>query len=419
MSTFEGFCGPTYATRSPTASPDRCINFMPERREIEGAHPWILSGTPGLRAFAQLQVGPVRGLYETQGRVFAAGRSLLYEISASGAATALGAIEEGTSQVTFADNGTQICIVSGHTGYILVGSTLTQITSEGLPAISQVKFLDGYFIGLEPDSRRIHVSALLDGFTWDALDYKDRMTSPDEVVAIEEDHGELWVFGEKKSEVWATSESTDQLLYRIGNARLELGCGAPNSIAKLDNSIFWLGNDERGNRVIWRATGYSATRISNHSAEDHLNRFGTIDSAVAWTYQEEGHSFYCIQFPNEPRNSEITWVYDVATGMWHERGYWNKIYGQYETHRARCHAFAWNKHLVGDRENGKVYEQSMSLYDDDGDRIRRIRIAPHIVSEQKTIYYSKFRLHMDVAVGLGVIDTARYGPDAQGLEYRQ
>ena len=39
----------------------------------------------------------------------------------------------------------------------------------------------------------------------------------------------------------------------------------------------------------------------------------------AYAYQEQGHTFYVLNFPT----AGATWVWDVTTDVWHERGFWN------------------------------------------------------------------------------------------------
>jgi len=153
----------------------------------------------------------------------------------------------------------------------------------------------------------------------------------------------------------------------------------------------------------------------------------TTTFAIGWAYQEQGHSFYCITFPLAPKaynqnqaaySNPSTLCYDVATGMWHERAYWNKVTGQFEPHRARCHAYIWDHHLVGDRENGTIYEQHLDYYDDAGDRIRREFTGPCLSSGMKKVFYNSFELGMEVAVGLGKIDSDLYGDDKDGVHYQ-
>jgi len=407
-----------------------------------GKNMMALVGTPGLKSIlATGKQEPIRGLCTLGAkRILVAGYETLYDVSLSaGGLVELGNIAPATSwdgegAVTFAFNGTQYCIASGGHGYILDNST-DELT-ETIPMHS-VDYCDGYFVALQTDTRQVRISGLYDGLTWDPLDFKEKESNRDYPAAILCDHGEIWVFGETHSEVWYNSGNSDFPFDRVPGGRLELGCAAPWSPCKLDNSVFWIGNDERGNRVVWRADGYSAKRISNHPIEYRMNLMvpratgptitaSTTTFAICWAYQEEGHSFYCIVFPKGPeffRGSRESYsnptmlVYDCATQMWHERAYWNPNKGMFEPHRARCHCFIWDHHFVGDRENGRIYEQHLNYYDDDGDRIRRERIGPHVHSGMKRIFYKSFQLDMEVAVGLGVIDSDLYGPDKDGITY--
>ena len=88
-------------------------------------------------------------------------------------------------------------------------------------------------------------------------------------------------------------------------------CIAPP--VKLDNSIFWMGGDERGAGIGWRAEGYTPRRISTHAIELAWQGYATIADMVSYAYQDQGHSFWVLYFPT----ANATWVYDVASGMWH------------------------------------------------------------------------------------------------------
>jgi hypothetical protein len=104
-------------------------------------------------------------------------------------------------------------------------------------------------------------------------------------------------------------------LQRIQGAFNELGCAAPYSVAKMDNGLFWLGRDRRGEGIVYRANGYSGVRISTHAVEWQIQQYADMSDAIAYTYQQDGHSFYVLVFPS----ANTTWVYDAATQAWHER----------------------------------------------------------------------------------------------------
>jgi hypothetical protein len=437
---YPNFCSGTYQGRSISIASDRSINLYPERVETPSKNQFILIGTPGIRSIAYTgKSEPIRGICTKGGRVLIAGEKTLYELNRAMTITTLGEIAPdptfgGLAPVTFAYNGTQYCISSGGKGYLLTGNTFAEITEI---AIDQIQFLDGYFIALSLAEDKVYISALYDGSSWNLLDYKVKESARDKTNSILADHGELAVFGEESAEVWVNTGNPDFPFERASGGRLELGCAAPWSPAKLDNSIIWVGNDERGNRVVWRMDGYTAKRISTHAIEYRMNLVSprtagasvmqsTTTFAAGYAYQEEGHSFYCLIFPNAMNEmsqaiknyAQPTMLcYDCATGLWHERAWWNPALGRYEPPRQRCHAYVWDHHLVGDRSNGHIYEQHLDLYDDNGDKIRRERIGMPMSDKGQVIFYNSFQLEMEIGVGLGVIPSDLYGNDMHGTHY--
>jgi hypothetical protein len=152
-------------------------------------------------------------------------------------------------------------------------------------------------------------------------------------------------------------------------------------------------------------TGYTPTRISNFAVELSIQNMPIFSDAIGWTEQDRGHTFYVLFFPS----GNLTWVYDLTTSMWHKRLFWNTQQGTYVAHLARCHMYAFGKHLVGDRQSGTIYDMSQNYLDDNGSPIRRLRRAPHISTEQNWEFH-KF-LQIDVEVGIGpTINDAQGNP---------
>ena len=401
------FIGPSYTSRSVNIDAQRSVNLYPEVVESQtGKTVMALYGTPGYKTFCTLPTSPVRGLWEAAGRLFAVGGNKLYEVQPDGSATERGALGTSSGYVSMADNGQQVCLVDGPNGYILNLSTnvLTQIASSGWRGSDRVAYQDGYFIFSEPGTGVFYISSLNDGLTIDTLDFASAEGSPDNIVGLISDHRELWLFGQKTVEVFYNSGNPDFPFERIQGAFIEHGCAAPHSIAKMDNSVFWLGSDDRGNGIVWKANGYQPQRISTHAVELAIQSYESVSDAVAYTYQDEGHMFYVLNFTN----ANSTWVYDAATGLWHERasGAGNSI----SRHKADSHSFVFGKHLVGDYSSGKIYEQDNDLYSYDGSPIVRLRSAPRIHNDLKFLYFSAFQLDMETGVGL---DKGVQGSDPQ------
>jgi hypothetical protein len=167
----------------------------------------------------------------------------------------------------------------------------------------------------------------------------------------------------------------------------------------MDNGLFWLGKDARGQGMVYRANGYSGQRISTHAVEWHIQQYGDLSDAIGYTYQQDGHSFYVLIFPG----ADTTWVYDVATQAWHERaGFAN---GDFTRHRSNCQAFFGTKVMVGDYQNGNVYSFDLDDYSDNGSIqkwLRSWRALPTGQNNLKRTAHHSLQLDCESGVGLNL-----------------
>jgi hypothetical protein len=351
--------GGTYVARSVNAADSRMVNIFPEIIPEGGKEPAFLQRAPGLKLLNTVGKGPIRGLWRIDQFGYIVSGTDLFKLDKGGNAQFLGNVT-GTGPVSMADNGFQLFIACNGPSFIynITNNLLVQITDPDFPGAVTVGYLDGYFVFNEPDSQRIWVTAVLDGSSIDPLDFASAEASPDRAVAVLIDHKEAWIFGDNSIEVWYNSGAADYPLTPIQGAFNEVGCIAPYSVAKLDNGIFWLGADARGQGIVYRANGYQAVRISTHAVEWHIQQYGNLSDAIAYTYQQDGHAFYVLIFPR----ADTTWVFDVATGLWHERAGW--INGSFIRHRSNCQMSFNNKIVVGDFENGNIYALDLNVYKD-------------------------------------------------------
>ena len=391
--------GATYVTRSVNAADARMINLFPEIIPEGGKEPAFLMRAPGLRKLTEVGFGPIRGLWQLGDYMYVVSGSTLYKVSKTYVATALGTIAQA-GPVSMADNGTQIFIAANPQGYIYNTNTnvFQQITDPDFPGAVNVGYIDGYFVFNEPNSQRVWVTSLLDGTSIDPLEFASAEGSPDGLVSLIVDHREAWLFGTDSIEVWYDSGDADFPLSRIQGAFNEIGCVAPYSVAKLDNGIFWLGADARGQGIVYRANGYTGQRISTHAIEYAIQSYSTISDAVAYTYQQEGHAFYVLSFPTAGK----TWVYDVAVNSWHERaGFLN---GDFVRHRSNCQAAFNGVPHVGDYETGKIYVFDLSTFADDSLPQKWLRSWRALPTGQnnlmRTVHHS---LQLDCETGTGLL----------------
>jgi hypothetical protein len=393
--------GSAYVARSVNAADNRMVNLFPEIVPEAGKEPAFLNRAPGLKFLATIDTGPIRGLWafsSSDSTAFVVSGTQLYKITTAYAPTLLGTVA-GAGPVSLADNGTQLFIAANGPSYIYNNTTnaFSQITDPDFPGAVTVCYLDGYFVFNEPNSQKLWVTAFLDGTSIDPLEFQQTAASPDGLIAVASNFREVWAFGTNSIEVWYDSGATDFPLERIQGAFNELGCAAPYSVAKMDNGLFWLGRDRRGQGMVYRANGYTGQRISTHAIEWQIQQYSDISDAIAYTYQQDGHSFYVLIFPS----GNATWVYDAATGAWHERAGW--VNGEFTRHRSNCQMAFNNQIVVGDYANGNIYAFDLDIYADNGSIqkwLRSWRALPTGQNNLKRTAHHSLQLDCESGVGL-------------------
>lgn len=402
-----GLIGGSYISQSINADGEYSQNWYPEAIESQnGKSAMALYCTPGLSLFVNLpgtrKVWLI--LYLTIGstkRCFAIAEDLtnqyLFEVFANKTQIRRGTLGQAGSRPSMtANNGNQVLIASA--GRLFVLSLLTNIIQEidtttqaALQGpVAQVDYTDGFGIALLANSQEFQISAIDDFTSWDPIDIAQISVFPDNVLAMIVTHREPWMFGPKASIPYYDSGNPNFPFDVIPGAFIEQGIASLSPPVKLDNTIFWVGADERGNGIAWRAVGYTPTRVSTHAEEFAWQGYSTISDVISYSYQDQGHSFWVLYFPTANK----TWVYDVATGLWHNRTNFDG-----SAHLAQCHEDAFGIHLVGDRASGNIYQMSIANLTDNGNLIQRVRRSPVISSENEWLFHNK--LELDLEVGLG------------------
>jgi hypothetical protein len=355
--------GGTYVARSVNAADARMVNLFPEAIPEGGKDPGFLNRAPGLRLLANMGDGPIRGLWQFGGYGYVVSGEVLYRVDSIWRVIPIGTVSGSSGPVSMSDNGTQMFIACNGPSFIYNSLTLEfkQIDDPDFPGAVTVGYINGYFVFNEPNSQRIWITTLLDGTSIDPLDFASAEGSPDGLVSLIVDHREIWLFGTNSVEVWYDAGTSPFPLVPVQGAFNEVGCIAAFSVAKLDNGLFWLGADARGKGIVYRANGYAAQRISTHAVEWQIQEYGNLSDALAYTYQQDGHSFYVLIFPS----ANATWVFDVATSLWHERAAF--INGSFTRHRSNCQMSFSDEVVVGDHELGNIYAFDLNVFSDAGE----------------------------------------------------
>jgi hypothetical protein len=317
------------------------------------------------------------------------------------------------SQTTTSGNGTGLTLTltfgtgTGGTGSYVVSASQT-VASTTLYALNfsvmpsndgpfqgadVVDVVDNYFVYNRPNTQQWGSSSPLSPIS-PSLSFSSKDGAPDNLVSMIVDHREVYLLGEVSSEVWVDSGLFPFAFQRIPGTSTQHGIAAKFSVARLGNSFAYLSKNIRGDGQIMMMNGYTPTRISTHAVENSIEN-AYIADARAWTYLLEGHEVYVVSFPT----LDLTWAYDIATGMWH-KWLWVDSNNVFHRHRGNCHSHFQGVNLVGDHSNGQIYMLDPLNYTDSGNEIRRIRRAPHLISDYQRQYFHEFQIHFQPGVGL-------------------
>ena len=312
-------------------------------------------------------------------------------VAANSVITALGTGTGGAGTYTLSASST---VGSSTTMYGLNFSVLPS-TDGAFSGANTCDIIDNYFIYNNPTTQEWGASDLLSPIS-PALSYGLKDGSPDDLVALIADHREVYLMGETSSEVWVDVGATPFPFQRIPGTSTQHGIAAPFSLYRLGNSFAYVSHNNRGQAQIMQMNGYIPQRISTHAVENTLVN-QTIDDAIAWTYQLEGHEVYVVTFPSIGTNG-LTWAYDATTQMWHKWLY-TADDNSYQRHRGNCCAVFQGMVLVGDYANGKIYQLDKTNFTDDGQNVRRLRRAPHLVSDFQRQYFDELQIQFQPGVG--------------------
>lgn len=161
---------------------------------------------------------------------------------------------------------------------------------------------------------------------------------------------------------------------------MEVGAASQFAIVKLDNTVFWAGNDG----VLYRLNGYTPERISTAPIEQAISRCD-LSKCFAMVYADRGHKIVYFTFPDGN-----TWGYDVATQLWHRRA-------SYGMQRWRVNTLAnWKgAWYAGDYTNGALYTVEWGINTENGAPLVSERVSTVIQGDQNRFQLNAVELVLD------------------------
>ncbi len=353
--------------------PERLVNLYKERQRAGSQYPYQVIGAPGLKEFGNLGPGPIRMIFQQNGVLnggtYVISGSDVYVMQRDGTGTVVGAITGGTDILRPAADADQIAVASGGLGYVITTSGVTPITDGGFPTVSDVIYINGYFVWLQQGNDQYVWSNLNDATSYESLDFATAGMQIDGSVAIVSERNTPIIMGQKTFERLRATGAADAPFVRLAGGVYDYGCVGKQAIAVWDNSIFWVDRFNNVYRLGDAPQVISTEFISEKIAEVPDVRKKEIQLIP---YTQRSHSFIILQLPTVG-----TYVYDTGYQEWHER----QTRGQ-DLYRVNTVHNVFGKVLAGSRYDGKIYELDADTLLDDDQEIERIATA-NIISAVK------------------------------------
>jgi hypothetical protein len=374
----------SYQHFSKRVGSERLVNCFVEQSPPSGKAPFSVSRTHGIVTAVAPASGVGRGVYRWKSQLYAVVGLNLYHISSSHVATPIGPID-GDDICSFAENPTQLVVCSSSASYVYDGVTLTKITDVDFESGDQCCGIDGFILFKKPNSGQFFSSALNDALSYSGLDFATAEGIADNIVGIVADHRQAVLAGENSIELWYNAGTSGFPFIRDANGFVEIGCAAGRTLAKVDNTIFWLASD----LTVRRLDGITPVRISTHGVEQAIAGYDVSD-AYGYGYTHGGHLFYVLIFPS----SDATWVYDATTQIWHER----QSYGLGRW-RVCSMAHAYNRWYVQDFETGKIGYLDQETYTDWEDTQRMEVTFQDVYNSGDLLIHDSLEVIIETGVG--------------------
>lgn len=435
-----GIVGPSNTGASPFQDRQVTINRYPELSPAKGSKvAAALLTCPGLVQIAAAPGGgapgfdptatawpppssvtnlPVRGMWPLPGRVTALvvianicylARVITYgsrTTPGSFSLTQVGTLKTYTGAVVIRDNGQlggTAVLVDGPNGYYyvygtasLVGApgTFVQITDSAWLGATRVAEIDGWWIFNRPGTQTFYTNAAAYSTQFAGSYFANKDAFSDLLMGVMENKEQLWLPGETTTEIWYDAGGQYFPFQRLVGTELQVGCMAAQSIARLSSggqdSLIWLGRAERGENVIVRTQGLNYEVVSTPAVSDAIASYPYTADAISYVYQEDTHEFFVLTFPTADR----TWVYDASMPMelaWHERLSYDPYASMFHRHRSNCYMNFAGMRIVGDYQNGALYQLTRAVQNDAGWPLYRRRRCPYIGDRD-----SRQRTHMQM-----------------------
>lgn len=328
--------------------------------------------------------------------------------------TTIASINYNTPSITMSQNATG---TNASETITLTVQKFGQITDPGVVPADRLAFIEGWIIANQAGTRTFIVTGptpYTQTFVPTYFALKD--SSTDNLITLYENNRELWLIGERTTEVWYNNSGVNPNFpfSRIPGIGPQAGCAAKHSISRMGRSLVFLAKNEQGESIVLKTMQYDFERVSNHAVEHAISQYPQVNDAIGFCYEDEGHLFYVLIFPT----ADVTWVYDSTASVqlqkpcWHQRASFDPVAGLYHRDRANCYMDIQNLRLVGDYQTGQIHQMSRAFYTDAGNPLRAQRRCKHIWKKADRTRVSQSSLQIEFTPGMGLQTGQGQNPQA-------
>ena len=340
--------GQSYESRSRALSIQKTMNLIPAA-ELTGAAQASLMSWPGATAF-YAAAGVDRGMTVFVNELYKVTDQTLWKIDSFGAATNLGTIT-GNNRCIFANDGTNLIITQGTTGYQLTGTTLTEITDPDFVGGNSVGYLNLKMI-FDSNGGQFQVADTGDPDSIQPNNFATAESSPDDTIRIFVFNERFNPFGTSSVETWWDSGTGNPPVARVNGGTMNVGLGAIHSVAATEDFVYFLGHDKR----VYRYSSHQAENTSTNAISHQIDLLAEVSDGIGYIVTLEGQNIYVLNFATQGK----TFAFNESSNAW-----FNLSTGANESaYIGTSYADVYGKRLIAD--GGNVHELDLDTYTDNG-----------------------------------------------------
>lgn len=433
-----GFSGGEDVAPNPLQDRQICLNLYPEINQQNPKEVLGLLARPGLVQLVAVPGGgapgftstmtawplpstvtnlPVRGFWELPGDATALTviGNVCYLMKLATPATSaafptlsltqIGTLATSSGPVCIRDNnaGGFAVVVDGPNGYFynLATQTFVQITDPAFLGADRVAYIDGWWIFNRPGTQTFYTNFPQYGTGFSGSYFALKDAAPDNLVTLIENKQQLWLIGDKTTEIWYDAGGQFFPFQRLVGTMLQSGCKAKHSVSRFNFSgqdgLIWFGRSERGENVILRTRGFNTEVVSSPAFGAEVATYPITSDAIGYTYQEDTHEFYVLTFPT----ADVTWAFDGQTNLLHKRSSYDPYTETHHRERANAYINFAGMRIVGDYQCGAIYQLTRNVQNDAGWPILSKRRSPHIWDKGQRGRTFMASLQVDFSTGQG------------------